>query len=166
MNKRKQLLTPRCQSFPALLAARLAFAVFIVLTATSAATAIPASEYRRHIQQAITALDTVSQSDEMESPTAYGLRDAETIKGVRALLPASETVEWNAGSIKVDNAWLHHDLSVYTADGTNARYDLLKRITERLKGLDERITELEKAGTVAGNKAEENRKLKEILQRP
>ena len=49
---------------------------------------------------------------------------------------------------------------------SNARYDLLKRIIERLKALDEHITELEKPVAVAGSKAEENRKLQEILQRP
>src|SRR4030095_6391831 len=166
MIKRKQLLKLRCQSSQASLAARLSFIVCLVLLSSSAAMAIPSSEYHKHIQQAITALDTVSQSDETESETAYGVRDAETVQGVRTLLPSSETVEWDGGSGKIDSAWLHHDLSVYSSDETSARYDMLKRIIERLKALDEHIAANEKPAAVAGSKAEENRKLQEILQRP
>jgi hypothetical protein len=138
----------------------------LVLILSSAARAIPAGEYHKHIQQALTALATVAQSDESESPTAYGVRDADTVRKVRELLPAEETVEWNGGSLKVDNSWLQHDLSTYAAEATKARYELLKRIVERLSALDQRLTEAEKPAGTAGDKSEEQRKLGEILQRP
>jgi hypothetical protein len=128
--------------------------------------AIPASEYHQHIQQALTALNSVAHSVQTESEAAYGLRDAEAVQSVKTLLPLNETVESNGASFNIDNSWLHHDLSVYAAEPTMARYDLLKRITERLWALEGRITELEDGAGVAGNKAEEKRKLAEILQRP
>lgn len=114
----------------------------------------------------MTALDTLAQSDEAESTTTYGERDAETIKGVRGLLPATEPVEWEGSSFDVDNSWLHQELDNYVADKTATRYVLLKHITERLKAIDERITEIEKAKTAGGSKDERARKLAEILQRP
>jgi len=143
------------------------FAGSLVLITTAVAMAIPAGEYHKHIQQALTALDTVAISDENESETAYGLRDAETVRGVRSLLPQTETVESNGTSFHVDNSWLHHDLDKYAAEPSKTRYDLLKRVMERLRALDERLTELEQPATgVAENKAEQSRKLAEILQRP
>lgn len=164
MIKRTQLLPTRSQSSS--LAARFALSVCLILISTSVAAAIPASEYHQHIQEAITALNTVSRSEATETATAYGVRDAETVEEVRKLLPSSETVEWEGGNVKVNNAWLHHELSSYVSDNTNNRYDLLKRIIESLQALDERVKELEKPPALAVSKAEENRKLQEILQRP
>ena len=66
--------------------------------------AIPLSEYHHHLRQAITALDTASQSDETESAAAYGVRDAETVRGVRTLLPPTEKVEWKDETFDVDTA--------------------------------------------------------------
>lgn len=168
MIKRKQLLQNESQAlFAERFAARFVFAVSLVLLSTPAAMAIPAGEYHKHIQQAVTALDTLAVSDETESETAYGVRDDETIRGVRNLLPPTEAVEWNGASFNVDNSWLHQDLDKYAAESSKTRYDLLRRTTERLKALDERITELVKpAAGVAVSKADESRKLAEILQRP
>lgn len=168
MTKRKRLFQNESQALCAQrFAARFVFAVSLVLLSSPAAMAIPAGEYHQHIQQAVTALDTLAQSDETENETAYGAREAETVRGVRNLLPPTETVEWNVTSFNVDNSWLHQDLDKYAADTSQERYDLLRRMTERLRALDERITELEKpTAGVAENKAEESRKLAEILQRP
>lgn len=148
------------------LTARLVLAMGLVLSSAAAVLAIPVSEYHQHIRQALTALDAVSRSKETESEAEYGQRDAEAVRNVRSLLPSSETVEWNGATINVDNAWLHHDLSDYANEPSKTRYDLLKRIVERLKAIEERLTNLEKPLGVAANKSEESRKLAEILQRP
>lgn len=168
MIKRKGLLQNKNQAmFAQRFAARFVLAVSLVLLSTAAVLAIPASDYHKHIQQAVTALDTLAQSDEIESETAYGARDAETVRGVRNLLPLTETIEWNGVSFNVDNSWLHQELDKYAADTSQERYDLLRRTTERLRALDERIAEMEKPASGAmGNKAEESRKLAEILRRP
>lgn len=150
-----------------LIAGRFLFAVSIVLLATAEALAIPVNDYHQHIRQAVTALDTLAQSDETESAEAFDARDDETVKGVRNLLPPTETVEGNGTSFNVDNSWLHEELDKYTAETSKGRYDLLRRMTERVKALDERLTELEKAaGITSGSREEQARKLAEILQRP
>ena len=147
-------------------AVRIVFLVSLPFLLVCSVFAIPASEYHKHVQQAVTALDTLVQSDETESTTAFGERDAETIQAVRGLLPATETVEWDGEQITVDTNWLHQDLDKYAAEKSASRYELLKRITERLKAIDERITEIEKPAEAQGSKEERKQKLAEILQRP
>jgi hypothetical protein len=146
---------------------RLLFAVGLLALCTTTVRAISVAEYQKQIRQAATALDTLAQSDETESEAAFGARDAETIHGVRNLLPPTESVEWNSEIFNVDNSWLHKDLDKYAADRTAERYELLKSITGRLQALEERITEIQTPG--AGkipNKAEASLKLAEILKRP
>ena len=168
MVKRKPLLqNGRQANFARRLAARALFIVNLILFLATAAHAIPVSEYHQHIRQAVTALDTLAQADETESVTAYAARDAETVRRVRNLLPPAEPVEGKEASINVDNSWLHQELDKYAADTSTARYELLKRITERLKAIDDRIEELEKPVAGAGpSKTEESRKLDGILRRP
>ena len=168
MVKRKRIIKDERQAtFARRLAARLLFAVNLVLFLSTAAHAIPVSEYHQHIRQAVTALDTLAQSDETESVIGYAARDVETVRRVRSLLPEAERVEAPGGSINVDNSWLHQELDKYAADTSKARYELLKRIEERLKAIDDRLEEVEKATAGAGtSKAAEGRKLGEILQRP
>ncbi|HEV7798082.1 MAG TPA: DUF4129 domain-containing protein [Pyrinomonadaceae bacterium] len=139
----------------------------LVILSASAALAIPASEYHAHMRQAVKALGTLAQSDKNESAETYFSRDRETTRSVRDLMPPAQAVEWNGQNFNVDNSWLHQDLDKYAADATLARYDLLRRITERLQALDERLTELEQPTTGAlRSKSQESRKLAEILQRP
>jgi hypothetical protein len=171
MVKRKPLLENERQATFARCAccffARLLFAVNLTLFLAAAVHAIPVSEYQQHIRQAVTALDTVAHSLETESAAAYGARDVEAVLRVRNLLPADEKVELNGAGLHVDNSWLHQDLDKYAADTSIARYELLKRITERLRAIDERIAELDKptSGAVV-SKADQSRKLEEILKRP
>jgi len=168
MVKRKPLLQSERQ---AIFARRFAMQLFLIaglaLVLPLPVNAIPVSQYHKHISQAVTALDSLAQSDENESSSSYSVRDVETVRQVRNLLPPTETVESNGESLKVDNSWLHKELDKYAADSSAGRYELLKRITERVKALDERLAELETpaAGTSAG-KADESRRLEEILRRP
>ena len=168
MFKRTPLLqTDPRQKFAPRFAARICWVITLLLLLAAAAHAVTISEYHRNIKQAVTALDSLGTSRETESAISYAARDVETVRQVRNLLPATETLELNDASLKVDNAWLHQELDKYTADNSRERYELLKRITERLKALDERLDELERpvAGTSA-NKADESRRLEEILKRP
>jgi len=168
MVKRKPLLQSERQAiFARRFAMRLFFTVSLAMVLAAQAYAIPVKEYHKHLNQAVTALDSLGQLDEDESAISYSVRDVETILQVRNLLPATETVESNGKSLKVDNSWLHQDLDKYAADTSTVRYELLKRITERVKALDERLEELETpaVGTSA-SKADESRKLEEILRRP
>ena len=136
MVKHKRLLqSERQASFARRFAMRLCFTVSLAMVLSAPAHAIPLKEYHKHLKQAVTALDSLGQSDEEESPISYSVRDVETVRQVRNLIPAAETVESNGKSLKVDNSWLHQELDKYVADNSTVRYELLKRITECVKAL-------------------------------
>jgi hypothetical protein len=129
--------------------------------------AIPIKEYHKQLRQTVTALDTLAQANETEDATAYEARRAQTLAGVRNLLPPTETVEWNGTTFNVDNSWLPQELDKFKATSISERAGLLQATTERLQAIEERIAETEKAGSNrAANKTETSRKLAEILQRP
>lgn len=167
MNKLKPLLqNERTARLARRLAPRVLFAVGLLLLWSAAVAAIPVSEYHKHIQQAVTELAAVAHSQETESEATYFARDVDTILSVRTLLPQNVTVESNEASFNVDNSWLHEELDAYAADKSAQRYNVLRRTTERLKAIDERLTELEKpVPGIIGSKAEDSRKLAEILRR-
>lgn len=128
--------------------------------------AIPLSEYHRHIKQAVTALDTLAQSDETEDATAYAGREAQTIESVRQVLPKTERVDWSGTEVSVDNSWLHQELDKYRNLTALERIASMDRIKQRLQAIDERINEIEMpANAPATNKAENQRRLQEILAR-
>jgi len=141
--------------------------VIVLLTFLStAAAAIPLTTYHRQIKQAVTALDTLAQTDETETTSDYAKRDVETIDGVLQLVPRTEAVEWNGRQVTVDNSWLHEDLDKYRNSKLAERSDMLRRMKERLSAIDERLTEVQNPAAVAGsNKAEDSARLREILGR-
>jgi hypothetical protein len=167
MVERKPLLQNEKQASGARrIAPRILFVVILLLLLSSAAAAIPISEYHKHIQQAVTALAAVAQSKETESEAVSFARDVDTILSVRTLLPQNVSVESNGASFNVDNSWLHQDLDKYAAEKSAERYNLLRRTTERLKAIEERLTELEKpVARIGGSKEEDSRRLAEILRR-
>ena len=69
MFKHKQLKSRATQ-----LACSLCLLVLLNVTAYS----LSESDYHKHVKQAVTALDTLAQSDETESITSFSQRDAET----------------------------------------------------------------------------------------
>jgi len=138
----------------------------LLIFLASAAQAIPISEYQRQIKESVTALDTLAQSDETETAWDYATRDAEMIDAVRRLLPRTESVEWQGTVFNIDNSWLHHELDTYRTAKFAERASLLGRMKARLQAIDERIAEATTPGpNVAGNKAENSRRLQEILKR-
>ncbi|MFN2492141.1 MAG: DUF4129 domain-containing protein [Pyrinomonadaceae bacterium] len=143
------------------------FAIGFLLLAVSLVRAIPVNDYHRKVQQALTALDTLSQVNETEDASAYDLRIRETVNGVLNLLPQTEIVEWNGTTLNVDNNWLHQELDKYINGKPADRNELLDRIKQRLKAIDERLVEIETPPREsADSKDEAKRKLAAILQRP
>jgi len=141
-------------------------AIGLLFLLAPAVQGIPLAAYQTQIKQAVTALDTLAQSDETESVWDYARRDRETIEGVLQVLARSETVEWNGTTVSVDNSWLHHELDQYKKVKFAERAEVLQRIKQRLQAIDERIAEVEAPGAgVAAAKAENSRRLREILAR-
>ena len=140
----------------------LAFVFFIVVLP---AQAISVNEYRERVTRAVTALDSLAQTDEEESTYDYAQRNADTLKAVRETLPASQTVEWGGTTFKVDNSWLHEELDRLSQTQPLEHMRGVSRIKERLQAMSERLTEAESVAGTA-DKSAASRKLAEILERP
>ena len=148
------------------IALRCGFGIFLVTFCAVIGSARPLSEYQRDVQQSISALDTLTQSDEGETADARRLRLTATLDGVRIALPATEDVEWEQTTFKVDNSWLHRELGDFERASAAEQRESLTPITERLQALAHRLEEIEKAKPTNTSKAEATKKLTEILQRP
>ena len=136
-----------------------------VLLLASPAHATSVSEYQKHLSQAITALDSLAQLDESESASSYEARSSETISSLRQLLPVNETIESRTGPLTADNSWLQQELDQYKNASSAERIELRRLMIERLQAIATQVKETEQA-TGDQDKAQHNKKLAEILQRP
>ncbi len=128
--------------------------------------AIPLGQYHSRVQQAISALDTLAQVDENESAATSAARIKDTLLAVRSAVPENETVEWDGTDFKVDNSWLHRELTRYERAPEAETSATITLITERLQALEQRLAEIQGARATGTTKAEAGKKLGEILQRP
>ena len=121
------------QSRRDLMSIRCVFSLLLVTLCAVIGSARPLSEYQMHVQQAVTALDTIAQSDEGETDETRLRRITETLAAVRIALPATETVEWGETSFKVDNPWLHRELEKLEKAPAAEQGKALAPITERFR---------------------------------
>ena len=133
---------------------------------STAAGAVSPDEYQKSLNHAITALDTLGQMDENESAADYERRLAQTTGAVRNALPEKLEIEVEGSVSTVDNSWLHDALREFESAAETQRELFRIQIIERLRSIEVRIAELNKAKVVnSASKAEANQKLKDILAR-
>ena len=147
-------------------AARLLLFYSIVFISPTIVHAVSVSEYQNNLKQAITALDTLTQTDEDETESDYESRLVETLTTVRKVLPESQMVECGEELCTVDNSWLHDQLKELEKATGSSWFPLLTHIIERLKAIDERVTELRAGKPDDGNKSAAKERLGGILSRP
>jgi Domain of unknown function (DUF4129) len=148
------------------MATRSVSSILLITLCAVITSARPLSEYQRQVQQAVSALDTLVQSDEGETDAARETRITETLTAVRSALPANENVEWEDSSVTIDNSWLHRELDKFEKASASEQDTSVTLMTERLQALANRLEEIEKAKATSASKAERTKKLSEILQRP
>ncbi|HEY3026997.1 MAG TPA: DUF4129 domain-containing protein [Pyrinomonadaceae bacterium] len=152
-------------------AVRLLCAFGVVLFFSGSLQATTLAQYRGRIQSAINALDALSYGNAEGAISASEAQVAATFNVVRALLPKTETVAMNSGSLQVNNSWLHDALSDYEKEKANPRrQEMIRRMMERLQSLADRLGEVEDAastnvGSNTGSKDKNKAHLAEILQR-
>jgi hypothetical protein len=139
----------------------------LVLFSTAAASAVPLKTYRQRLHEAQVGLTALMFNDNESAANAQA-QFTETLGIIRASLPADQLVEWNGGSMQVDNSWLQTALGQLEATpaGDRQRNDRIVEITERLTSIDARAEELEKAESAdALTRDEAKARLAEILRR-
>jgi len=141
-------------------------AVLLCAVQPTAVGAVSPDEYQKSLEKAITALDTLGQVDENESAADYERRLAQTTEAVQNALPEKLEIEVESSVSTVDNSWLHDALREFESAAETQRELFRIQIIERLRSIEVRIAELNKAKVVnSPSKAEANQKLKDILAR-
>ncbi|HEX8846992.1 MAG TPA: DUF4129 domain-containing protein [Pyrinomonadaceae bacterium] len=148
--------------------ARLSLALLLLfLYGATCAAAVPLSDYRERVRQAVAALDGVRELKRHESAQEHTERMAGALNTVLRLVPIQESIELDGGQVPVNNSWLEEEYQSFQQvprAGDPRAAEILTRISERLRALDDRLAELEPRGAASvGSKAEEKKRLQEIL---
>ena len=155
--------TTHCRRRLACLFATLAVLLFLY---PMNATALPIADYRQNLQRAITALDTLAQRDENESEMEAAHRLAQTIQGVRTILPEHQTIESGSDVCEVDNSWLHESLTGVESLEPDKQKQRIDDVLETLRAVETRVVELQNASQLIESKEQAKRRLDSILARP
>jgi hypothetical protein len=153
---------------PVLYVRQTLFVLLLILFGASGVVAMPLEEYRSLIHQAIIELESTTESGRYESPQEHDYRLTKALNNVLQLVPMNKPVEWKNTRITVNNSWLEDELKSFQqlsrSDPRAAK--ILERIIERLRALEDRLTELQDNTVIAaGGKDQEKARLEAILRR-
>ena len=137
---------------PALLA-------IVFLCFPTAVSAVSLPEYQQRLKEAIRTLEKLGEYDDQQQLN-------QTTTTIRNTLPENLTVESKGHVYNVSNSWLYEELRKFETASASQRGAFRSELIERLRAIDERVTELDEAKEANGDsKTEADRKLAEILSR-
>ncbi|HYJ47208.1 MAG TPA: hypothetical protein VEV81_11405, partial [Pyrinomonadaceae bacterium] len=146
----------------------LALLFIFCVKAEVAAAATTLSRYETNVRDAVVAVTALEQSAKSESQPEQAARLEKTLNYLQQTLPAEEMVEWEGGRVRVNNSWLVSELEAYRkmSPSDAHRAEALARTIERLRALEDRLTELNgQRKTAVESKDREKARLEEILRR-
>jgi len=153
---------------------RFLFALLFVLLLENIAAAVPLSNYAIRVHNAAIELTALEQWAKVDSPAEHAARVATALQDVSKALPAEETVEWEGGTVRVNNSWLDAEMRTYEQMSSSdpQRAAMLARIVERVHALDDRLAELDwqrkivkEEAAKGSTKDQEKARLESILRR-
>lgn len=145
------------------------FALLVSLVCFTRISAATFAEYRHRVSEAVVVIGQLQATYDDEDPSLRDRSVRANVDRLVELLPAKETVLLDGQSVTVDNTWLEEALQDYEkANKTEAeRVEALARIEERLRAIDERLDEMQRAKPASTNDKDSNKgRLAEILRRP
>lgn len=140
----------------------------LLLLCAGRASALPISDYRQNVKNAIAELEGLFQMDEgeVQKVDEYQQEVNSTIENVRGMLPESQTIETRDVSYNVDNSWLHKALEEIRDASAEEHFEMIAIIVQHLQALDARIAEREAASQTSESKEQAKARLESILARP
>src|SRR5581483_2629437 len=143
-------------------------ACVVMLFGIARANTTTLSDYQHRVSAAANLMEELHGAGEDESRTESSAFISTNLQKIRELLPANETVLVNGQTIAVDNSWLHKALADYEkANSGTARAEMLARIAERLRAIEDRLKEIQNGNAANSSDKDANKgKLAEILRRP
>lgn len=154
----------------ALSAGRLVFVWLLLLCGTTSALALPLTEYKERIHQAMTEILTATEEDRSASAQQHREQVLRALNDARQLVPTDQTVEWDGGQIQVNNSWLDDELRSFRQLSPNDSYGsiIIAQIVERLGAIEDRLSELDPRhgdSAASSSKSQEKARLDAILRR-
>lgn len=143
--------------------------IALLLISAAGLRAATLDDYTSRVSRAVTLIDEVQRAYEHENGRSSPEQVAATnLALVRQQLPEKETVKLDRQTISVDNSWLYPALSEFEkSNSSTARREVIARIAERLRAIQEHLRELGRVTTAAASdKDAEKGRLAEILRRP
>ncbi|HMH45839.1 MAG TPA: DUF4129 domain-containing protein [Pyrinomonadaceae bacterium] len=143
--------------------------IALLLIGAAGLRAATLADYTSRVSRAVTLIDEVQRAYEHENGRSSPEQVAATnLALVRQQLPEKETVKLDRQTISVDNSWLYPALSEFEkSNSSTARREVIARIAERLRAIQEHLRELGRVTTTAASdKDAEKGRLAEILRRP
>jgi hypothetical protein len=139
----------------------LGFTVVTLFAVAAQVRATSVTEYEYRVSSSRKLIDELRENE-------YEPVVAANLERVRQQLPPRESITLRGETVAVDNSWLHGALADFEQrSGGHSRAEVLSRISERLRALDEHLKEWQKAESAAANdKGADKGRLAEILRRP
>jgi len=145
------------------------FVLVVSLVCFTRISAATFAEYRHRVSAAVAVIAQLQATYDDQDASLREQSVRANVDRLVELLPAKETVLLSGQSVTVDNSWLEEALRDYEkATKTEAeRVETLARIEERLRAIDERLNEMQRAQPASTNDKDSNKaRLAEILRRP
>lgn len=142
--------------------------VLLLALLVTASAAADLADYQTRVRSARSGVQALLSNVALEEAgDAPDEPTAELFIEVGKLIPASERVETESGTIETDNRWFAERLKAAEKEtDLSKRAEILNEIEGRLAVLGVRIQELRDATEAERSKDEDKRKLSEILSRP
>src|SRR5262245_36922883 len=124
-------------------------------------------DYQHRVAAAAALAEQLHGAGEDESNYQPGVFITTNLERLQQMLPPTETVTLDGVALNVDNTWLHQEVAEYQKKPNGAaRAELLARLAERLRALDDRLQEVQRQAHVAlSDKDADKGRLAEILRR-
>lgn len=143
--------------------------LLVMLCSMVAFSATSFDVYREEVNRAVQSLEALPQWKKVERAPDYERRASATLQSIAESLLPMQSIEWNGTTVTIDNKWLAEALTRYEqipASDDASREAELAQLTERLKAVGERLSEMQTVDAGRAGKDEEKKKMEGILRRP
>ncbi len=139
-------------------------AAAIIFGATLSAAAADLSDYHKRVEAA--RMDVIALRRLADEGESFASLKREKLKHIQDLIPPSEKLEWQGGSVETDNRWVLDEISTFFDESDPEKGETrLIAVEERLFALGQEVGELELLAQAQRTKDEDKQKLAEILRR-
>lgn len=148
-------------------AAKAAIGLGLLLVFVPASWAASLTDYTARIDNTLNLIQQLQDAYKVESDSYPEQLINSILSSVRQQMPEHETVQLEGQSVSVDNSWLYQALSSFEkSNDWEHQREMVARIAERLRAIQERLSEMRKATSAASDKEADKGRLAEILRRP